>query len=274
MILNRGKNKVDKNINFNFYVISVLIIIFLILTLTYGIKLFRNDQQNLVYRCAYHQFDPDTNTAEGSDQYLERVPMEEMDFPAFDISIATAPVGVVPYFVQIELPEDLTYYREILGVKVPALTLKKGSILTFTEKSSNPYGYGYLTFPTYERGWRYAAPFQTGNEIFQYEGEILSQEDITFYYVRLEDIEKLYKLSVKKISEAIGTERYDANMREALLYTAVRRVDQLLASDNIYLSPDIGGSVFSPSDWVYVVAAGTIIVLIFIFLFRLRRKIT
>mgnify|MGYP005760066875 CR=1 FL=1 len=44
------------------------------------LRIYQRDQQNLNYRYLQHQFDPDANTAEGSDQYLEQVPMEEYGF--------------------------------------------------------------------------------------------------------------------------------------------------------------------------------------------------
>ena len=82
-----------------------------------------NDRENLSRWLIYARFDPDENDAPGSDQYLDGVPMEEMDFPALGFSLAIAPLGFDPYTLSVTLPQDIVYYREVNGLKVPALTL-------------------------------------------------------------------------------------------------------------------------------------------------------
>lgn len=128
------------------------------------LRIYQRDQQNLNYRYLQHQFDPDANTAEGSDQYLERVPMEDIDFAALGIDAAYAPLGYQPYTLTVTLSEDITYYREVMGVKIPALTLKKGSVISieYNQERTIPFGYGYTTYPTYETGLAIRDTFSDG----------------------------------------------------------------------------------------------------------------
>ena len=149
--------------NARWLMVLLLFLLGLLLSLGAFLQAGWNDRENLSRWLIYARFDPDENDAPGSDQYLDGVPMEEMDFPALGISpIGRALIGFAPYTVSATLPKDIVYYREENGIKVPALTLSKGSEISFyiTDHTIIPYGYGYLTFPTYERGWRYAVPFE------------------------------------------------------------------------------------------------------------------
>ena len=208
-----------------------------------------NDRENLSQWLTYAQFDPDENDAPGSDQYLDGVPMEEMDFPALGFSLAIAPLGFDPYTLSVTLPKDIVYYREENGLKIPALTLLKGSEISFyiTDHTIIPYGYGYLTFPTYERGWRYAVPFELdGKDDYIREwGEesILSQEEADFYYVKLGDIELVYRLLVSNRLVEKGTDPQEIERR---VQSNLLRIDQILQGSNIYISPDMQAAILSP----------------------------
>lgn len=113
------KRRLNKHI-----ILIVLLLISLFLFSFLFLRIYQRDQQNLNYRYLQHQFDPDANTARGSDQYLERVPMEDMDFAALGIDAAYAPLGYKPYTLTVTLSEDVTYYREVMGVKIPALAIR------------------------------------------------------------------------------------------------------------------------------------------------------
>ena len=209
-----------------------------------------NDRENLSRWLIYARFDPDENDAPGSDQYIDHVPMEEMNFPALGISpIGRALIGFAPYTVSATLPKDIVYYREENGIKVPALTLSKGSEISFyiTDHTIIPYGYGYLTFPTYERGWRYAVPFEVDgeNDYLRDWGEesILSQEEADFYYVKLEDIELVYRLL---IADRLIAEEIDPREMERRVLTNLLQVDGTLRWSNIYISPDVQAAILSP----------------------------
>ena len=253
----------------------LLLLLSFTLILSTGLRIYQNDQDNLVRRYLYHQFDPDENTAEGSDQYLNHVPMEEMDFPVFDISLGNGLLGFEPYIISATLPHDIVYYREVMGIKVPALTLKKGSVVSLQLESGHsiPYGYGFFTFPTYERGWRYAVPFEVDGEPFQWEGDsdaTLSQETMDYYYVKLSDIIEVAQLLLSDdLDETVNAQPIGFGV-----YNAVFRIDHLLASDNIYLSPDIGGSVFTKWDVILLVAsAGCFLLALILLLLSFRKTV-
>ena len=221
------------------------------------------DQANLRYKItAQTSFDPDENDAPGSDQYLDGVPMEEIDFRALNFSSETRRgLGFAPYTLQITLTEDLIYYKEVAGIKVPALTLPAGSLISYymTPAQSSPYGYGYKTYPTYDRNWRYTVPFETGEEGPRWKGEqahdyILSQEEADFYYVRLEDIERVYR----QLADAyIAEEEIEAEPAEIEweIYRNLFRMDNLFIADNIYLSPDSGSYAYTRRE-VYGLLGG------------------
>ncbi len=262
--------------NRNLITILLLLLSFTLILST-GLRIYQNDQENLVRRYLYHQFDPDENTAEGSDQYLDHVPMEEMDFSALGIHYAYAPVGFEQFTVTITLPSDLTYYREEQGIKIPALTLKKGSLISIEYKATQmiPFGYGYRTYPTYERGWRYAIPFQTGEE--PYEGTqigkpFVSQQQADYYYVKLSDIEKVLRLLLEATDEQQGEASSASQKFGQRMYNSLFNIDHWLASENIYLSPDIGGSVFTKWDYILLAASAGCFLLALLSLFFSYRK--
>ena len=235
--------------NARWLIVLLFFLLGLLLSLGALLQAGQNDRENLSQWLTYAQFDPDENDAPGSDQYLDGVPMEEMDFPALGFSLAIAPLGFDPYTLSVTLPKDIVYYREENGLKIPALTLLKGSEISFyiTDHTIIPYGYGYLTFPTYERGWRYAVPFELdGKDDYIREwGEesILSQEEADFYYVKLRDIELVYRLLVSNRLVEKGTDPQEIERR---VQSNLLRIDQILQGNNIYISPDMQAAILSP----------------------------
>ncbi len=235
--------------NARWLIVLLFFLLGLLLSLGALLQAGQNDRENLSRWLTYAQFDPDENDAPGSDQYLDGVPMEEMDFPALGFSLAIAPLGFDPYTLSVTLPKDIVYYREENGLKIPALTLLKGSEISFyiTDHTIIPYGYGYLTFPTYERGWRYAVPFELdGKDDYIREwGEesILSQEEADFYYVKLRDIELVYRLLVSNRLVEKGTDPQEIERR---VQSNLLRIDQILQGNNIYISPDMQAAILSP----------------------------
>ncbi len=235
--------------NARWLIALLLFLLGLLLSLGTLLRAGWNDRENLSRWSLYARFDPDANDAPGSDQYLDGVPMEEMDFPALGFSLAIAPLGFDPYTLSVTLPKDIVYYREENGLKIPALTLLKGSEISFyiTDHTIIPYGYGYLTFPTYERGWRYSVPFELdGKDDYIREwGEesILSQEEADFYYVKLRDIELVYRLLVLNRLVEKGTDPQEIERR---VQSNLLRIDQILQGNNIYISPDMQAAILSP----------------------------
>ena len=235
--------------NARWLMVLLFFLLGLLLSLDAVLRAGQNDRENLSRWSSYARFNPDANDDPGSDQYIDHVPMEELDFPALNFSLAIAPLGFDPYTLSVTLPKDIVYYREENGLKIPALTLLKGSEISFyiTDHTIIPYGYGYLTFPTYERGWRYAVPFELdGKDDYIREwGEesILSQEEADFYYVKLRDIELVYRLLVSNRLVEKGTDPQEIERR---VQSNLLRIDQILQGNNIYISPDMQAAILSP----------------------------
>ena len=235
--------------NARWLIVLLFFLLGLLLSLGAVLQAGWNDRENLSRWLIYARFDPDENDAPGSDQYIDHVPMEEMDFPALGFSMAIAPLGFDPYTLSVTLPKDIVYYREENGIKVPILTLSKGSEISLyiTDHTIIPYGYGYLMFPTYERGWRYAVPFEVDGEDDYLrdwgEESILSQEEADFYYVKLEDIELIYQLL---IADRPIAEEIDPREMERRILINLLQVDGTLRWSNIYISPDVQAAILSP----------------------------
>ena len=79
--------------NARWLIVLLFFLLGLLLSLGALLQAGQNDRENLSQWLTYAQFDPDENDAPGSDQYLDGVPMEEMDFPALGFSLAIAPLG-------------------------------------------------------------------------------------------------------------------------------------------------------------------------------------
>lgn len=91
---------------------------------------------------------------------------------------------------RLEAPVSLQYYTEIptsetaVSLKIPKRTI----IVAIPEgaQGSSIYelGYGYTSYPTYEKGWRYFGPFKTTEDT----SAALSEE---YYYVKMDSLEAL-----------------------------------------------------------------------------------
>ena len=245
--------------------LSVLLLVFSALALvTASVRQsWKLDQANLRYKfTAQTSFDPDENDAPGSKQYLDGVPMEEIDFRALNFSSETRRgLGFAPYTLQITLTEDLIYYKEVAGIKVPALTLPAGSLISYymTPAQSSPYGYGYKTYPTYDRNWRYAVPFETGEEGPRWKGgagpRLYPLPGGSRFLLRPAG---RHRTGLPQLADAyIAEEEIEAEPAEIEweIYRNLFRMDNLFIADNIYLSPDSGSYAYTRRE-VYGLLGG------------------
>ena len=73
--------------------------------------------------------------------------------------------------------------------------------------------------------------------------------------------------------ERKGDAEYDSQQIEETVYNNLLNIDNWLASGEIYLSPDLGGSVIEPSDYLLAgVSAICLVGAIFLLVFRVRKK--
>ena len=91
-----------------------------------------------------------------------------------------------------------------------------------------------------------------------------------YYYVKLSDIIEVAQLLLSDdLDETVNAQPIGFGV-----YNAVFRIDHLLASDNIYLSPDIGGSVFTKWDVILLVAsAGCFLMALILLLLSFRKTV-
>ncbi len=186
-----------------------------------------------------------------SGQYREGVPMEEMDFAAFDLGPdAFAPVGRPSAVHVFTLSADITYYRDHNGLKLPVKTIPAGTQLTIRSGDGYtfPYGYGFSSYPTYQAGWRYAAPFERETAFAAEFAEIivLTQAETPFYYVRIEDLASAYTDYCRAAEE--GWAEIPAGERARQVYRTVTYLDQGLLDTGCYLSDDYLMASVLPDD--------------------------
>ncbi len=186
-------------------------------------------------------FDANLNQIKGTDQYLTHVPMEEMDLPAFSYTVdSMCGFATEETYHTCILPINLTYYRQQDGKMLPALVIEKGTAIALPAYTYYG-GYGFGTFPTYEKGWRYGVPFVTEDVLSQWKKqflkgiEVLSQADFDYYYVRLEDLKVVANAFQVSAGQSLPTNR---QMNVLLL-----SFDKELARHHAYISPDLQASI-------------------------------
>ena len=190
-----------------------------------------------VYSLFYHRTEP------GSTQYEDHVPMEEMDFTQFELGPeAFAPMGIPTVAYGVQLSEDVTYYRDFWGLKIPVKTLRKGTLLTIMTGNGYtiPYGYGLSSFPTYEPGWRYVVPFEphTAFEADFAETITLSQDAYEYAYIRLDDLFTLLNdYWIAYYSEE--SREMESPYREYRLFNVMTGLDQDLQGRKYYTSEEV-----------------------------------
>lgn len=166
--------------------------------------------------------------------YLNRVPMEEMDFLQY-VRYLNRPVN--PVYIERETaftaPFSLYYYQEEAGRKAVCLEIPADSVIEPEPEWSHgyPLGYGFESFPTYEKGWRWARPFTDGKDA--------AVDELPWRYVKTADLEAFAEEMARcspHWQDAI--QRLHASESE-LAYELVRKCDALFYEKGIYLSPDL-----------------------------------
>ena len=125
-------------------------------------------------RNLYTQFQPLENTDKMQEDFREKT---NIHFASF-----TGPEVLTP-------TKDIHYYSSPNGL-IPAYTLKAGHTyaILYTE------GYGFVTWPTYNRDWRYTRPFLEVNKEDYMSTEYMDYEKFSALpdaYIRLSDLEDL-----------------------------------------------------------------------------------
>ena len=223
--------------------------LFLVLFIRIDVRYHENDVLTQ-FLTGHNEFTPFTTSLDKPHkitQYLRKVPMEEMDFASYDARIKVIQAAAESNSVQkLTLPFDLTYYRRSGDQKIPAYTLKKGTEIALTlGENSAVFGYGLTSFPTYEKGWRYAVPFAVVGEedSIPIKGslDVLSQDEYDYYYVRLRDLYRIAAAHFRTYPE-YHDRVYELSTRTVLW------ADWRLFTQMMYDSPDLSLPLFDTAD--------------------------
>ena len=114
----------------------------------------------------------------------------------------------------------------------PALTLKKGTeVYALPVKESIGYisgGYGTASWPSYEKGWRYAQPFQVTAEA----------ENDAMYFVRLSELEKVSRAFLAMTRRG-GFGSYAQLELPENVWAQTRYTDMALYDRGVFCSEDL-----------------------------------
>lgn len=160
-------------------------------------------------------------------QYRSKDSMEDMDLEAFGAYFIFAMTAEGRPDTELALPCNVHYYRMENGRREKAFTMKKGTIIVI--QSLQDPGRGIQSFPTFDRGIRYAKPFNI-------EG---GNADDSYYYVKLSELEKVASELISRSPSLEQARRAQGLSLERAVYEATRLTDKIFYNEGIYLSPDL-----------------------------------
>lgn len=232
------------------YALAAVILLLLLASLRIGHALYQNNRLTSHFTAA---FPPGP--------FLTKTPMEAMDLTVFDRLLPSA--FTLPEFTVtavLQTPVALRYYTAIPGRgDVPALEIPKGSPIAALPPyaTGSPFfkaGYGYTSYPTYERGWRYAQPFvMDGAQADAYEQP--------YYYVAQKDLHAVSRavMDANKPLSAAAKQRGLISAQGA--HTMTLYLDDLLYQNGQYLSPDLKYPLFDRLNAGLLSLAGVLLVI-------------
>ncbi|MEK3762121.1 hypothetical protein MKZ07_27375 [Paenibacillus sp. FSL P4-0338] len=186
-----------------------------------------------------HQLRKDFSTAATASPYGQGIPLEQMDLSTYSFyfpGISAEPTYSLTH--RIEAPVTLQYYTELPSGETPvALEIPKGTMIEAipegTQASSfYELGYGYTSYPTYEKGWRYVRPFKTAEDA----NPALSEK---YYYVQMDSLEAVLDSAIranKPFRAAVRQQHWTLDQGK---HTFARYIDDVLYQNGAYLSPDL-----------------------------------
>ncbi|WP_405107074.1 hypothetical protein MHH28_26350 [Paenibacillus sp. FSL K6-1217] len=186
-----------------------------------------------------HQLRKDFSAAATASPYVQGIPLEQMDLSAYS-SYFPGISGEPEYSLthRIEAPVSLQYYTEIPGgATAVALEIPKGTMIEAIPPKSQgssfyELGYGYTSYPTYEKGWRYVRPFKTAEDA----NPALSEK---YYYVQMDSLEAVLDSAIranKPFRAAVRQQHWTLDQGK---HTFARYIDDVLYQNGAYLSPDL-----------------------------------
>lgn len=243
------------------YLIWLVIILFCVLAFRMGYALYHN--QNI-----REQF----SSALNSSPYQNGVKMEEMDLTQYDrfFPDTFAPIGYSLTHI-INNPVTLRYYAEIPNddSAAYALEIPKGTKIVAIPLDINgppiyEIGYGYTSYPTHEKGWRYVKPFQ----IADFQSDPGNQQ---YYYVKIESLEAVLREMIDANEGIIASLQPRGWSNSKFLRFFLRYVDDVLYQNGVYSSPDLFRPVFDRVNMLLLCLMGIILAAHFLHAGIIRR---
>jgi hypothetical protein len=197
-----------------------------------------------VYRTGYalyhnHQLRKNFSPAANASPYQQGILMEQMDLAAYASyfsGILAEPAFTLTH--RIASPVALQYYEEIpVSGTAAALDIPKGTTITAIPEGTKgsafyEIGYGFTSYPTYEKGWRYVRPFRTTETSD-------AASNGKYYYVKLESLEAVLDKTIEAnepLRAAIQQQNWSINRGK---FVFARFIDDKLHQHGAYLSPDL-----------------------------------
>jgi len=207
-----------------------------------------------------HQLRDQFPATAGGNPYQQGIPIEEMDLTAYDSYFPNI-FAALGYSLthRIEAPVSLRYYTDIPDDEAAfAFEIPKGATIVAipegtTGSAFQEVGYGYTSFPTYEKGWRYVRPFVTAEGLDSADNE-------QYYYVNMDSLEAVLDKVIEvnqPFHAAIRQQGWSLNEGKHVIS---RYVDNALYQNGAYLSPDMFYRVFDRINVMLLGAIGVIMV--------------
>lgn len=175
----------------------------------------------------------DTNT-----DYLCEIPMEEMDFFQY-VRYLNKPVAGIGYNTTFTAPFPIRYYREESGRKVLAYEIPAGTAFeSELTGGAYPLGYGFESFPTYEKGWRWVKPFSDSQDV--------DRSELPWYYIKTSDLESLFAYVIQVSPHWQQSIQLSSIDEAQAVSSYILKCDHMLYEIGAYISPNL-----YPSFWTW-----------------------
>lgn len=188
-----------------------------------------------------------------NEQYAQKIPPEKMDFSQYNQYFLENTALIHPrYNVYVTLPKPIRYYTSPDDPS-PALKLSKGCIVTVLPTNggfSELRGYGLISYPTYQKGWRYVAPFRTGAE--ELNPNLLNAYTLKSYYVKAEDLETVMRAFYdQNKGMQVSAEQAGMSKQEYICHVTYK-VDRVFYQNGVFMSPDLYRPLLDWASWILI----------------------
>ena len=160
-------------------------------------------------------------------EYLNNYYMDDVDIKIIQSSLVTAHMAYLKgRLLELELPNNITYYHMVDGKLTEAFTIRKGTTVDVDVYKGMPPGQGFLSFPTHQKGLRYVRPFTIIGE----------EPNEEYYYVYLNDLETVYLKYY--YSDKARENGWSSQTLSKSMITFTRYIDTLLYDRGVFCSFD------------------------------------